>query len=299
MNDQPPALPPLARDAHKGNVGRVLCFAGSRVMPGAAILLVRAAQRAGAGLVTLGVLDLDLLAIVAAASPETTYMDLSEPRELVAGRLPRAIDRHLHEARVAGPGMGGTGLARQLILRLLDAPFSGPLILDADALNLVAPRLDLIAASPALVVLTPHPREAARLLERPVGPEPADREACAQEIARRTRAICVLKGAGTVVSDGGRTWTNASGNPGMATAGSGDVLSGILAAYLADWAGRARQVSERESEGPPAARGFDVVCRAVYDHGRAGDLAAAALCERSVIASDLITHLGAAIGCSD
>lgn len=291
MSEIPPALPALESDAHKGRVGRVLCFAGSRSMPGAAILVVRAAQRAGAGLVTLGVFDFDLAAIVAVASPETIYLDLSEQRDLVAGRLPRVVERYPHDARIAGPGLGSSGHARQLVLRLLDAPFGGPLVLDADGLNLIAPDIELVASCAGPVVLTPHPGEAARLLERPVGADAADRSACAQEIARRARAICVLKGAATVVSDGERTWVCASGNPGMATAGSGDVLTGILGAYLAGWSRRAgAHVEERAGL-------FDTVTRAVYDHGRAGDLAAEARGQRALIASDLIEYLGAAMEC--
>jgi len=291
MNESPAPLPALEHDAHKGSVGRVLCFAGSRPMPGAAILVVRAAQRAGAGLVTLAVFDLDLTSIVAVASPETIYLDLTQQRDIVAGRLPRVVENHPHDARVAGPGMGSSGHARQLVLRLLDAPYSGPLVLDADALNLIAPELGLIAACPAPVVLTPHPGEAARLLGRPVGADQDDRRDCARSIARGADAICVLKGAGTVVSDGERDWVCTIGNPGMATAGSGDVLTGIIGAFLA-------ASSQRDSDGTRASSDtFDLVTRAVYDHARAGDLAAEARGQRALIASDLIDHLGAAMGC--
>ena len=293
MNESiPPPLPELARDVHKGSAGRVLALCGSPTMPGAAILVARAAQRAGAGLVTVGALDLDLIRSIAPASPETIYLDLSDQRELVAGLLPRAIRKHPHEVIVAGPGLGQSGRVRQLILRVVDDSSEAvPLVLDADALNVMASELSHVASRSAPVMLTPHPGEAARLLGSPVGASESERRAACEEIARRSRAICVLKGAGTVVSDGTETWVNPSGNPGMATAGSGDVLSGILGAYLAQWA--------RGLEGPGVegrSTLLDVVRRAVYDHGCAGDRAAQVLGARAVIASDLISHLGGAGG---
>ena len=127
-------------------------------------------------------------------------------------------------------------------------------------------------------MLTPHPGEAARLLGRRIPAEPEGRAEAACEIARRAGAVCCLKGAATVVSDGERTYVNDTGNPGMATAGAGDVLAGILGALLAG--------------GPPA---FERAAFAVRVHGLAGDRAARALGARSVVASDLIDHLPGAL----
>ena len=130
-------------------------------------------------------------------------------------------------------------------------------------------------------MLTPHPGEAARLLGREVGRSAAEREAAARELAQRSRAIVCLKGARTVVTDGSRVYVNDTGNSGMATAGSGDVLAGILAAYLALTA-----TGEHETWTP-----LDAACAAVRAHGLAGDFAAAHLGKRALVASDLIQWL--------
>jgi len=278
--EPPPALEPAA---HKGSAGRVLCVCGSAEMPGAAVLTVRAAQRAGAGLVTLTVFAPEVYGVVPAASPETIYLDLSRSRDLFVGRLPPEIRAHVHDARVAGPGLGRSGRARELVRRLVEDGFAGPLVLDADGLNHVAPTPEVCAGHAGALVLTPHPGEAARLLERGVPESDEGRAECARELCERARAIVVLKGRRTVVTDGERTYVNETGNPGMATAGSGDVLSGILGAYLAACARHADEWSA-----------FDAACAAVYAHGLAGDLAAATKGTRGLIASDLVDFLPAA-----
>jgi len=280
----PPALP---ANAHKGAAGRLLCLAGSPAYPGAAQLVVRAAARGGAGLVTLGILREELVPCVAPAAPEAVYLDLThawdliQTRDLHAGGLLKEIAAHLHDARLAGPGLGQEGATRELVHRLIESDFEGPLLLDADALNVLVGSADLTRAHPGPVVLTPHPGEAARLLDRPIPTDPTGRLAAAQELAEVTRAVCVLKGHRSIVCDGERAWIASTGNAGMATAGSGDVLAGLAGAYLAGavhWGGDP----------------FDALCAAVHVHGLAGDLAAADLGERAVVASDLIAYLGAA-----
>jgi len=282
----PPELPP---DAHKGTAGRLLCFAGSEHMPGAAILTVRAAHRAGAGLVTLATLTRQLLHVVPVASPETTYLDLCDEPELLAGRLPRRVRDHAHHARVAGPGLSRSAAALQLARQLVADEFDGPLVLDADALHAFDGELELIRRRAGALVLTPHPGEAAALLGDDVPAEPEGRIEAARHVADVAGGICVLKGLGTVVTDGERVFVNRTGNAGMATAGSGDVLSGILGAYLC------RLASSAQVEG---GRGrfdaFSASVAAVHVHGLAGDLAARAIGRRGLIASDLIDHLPAA-----
>lgn len=279
------ARPRLERDAHKGDAGRVLCLCGSETMPGAAILVLRAAQRAGAGLVTLGCLDRSLLAAVPPAVPEAVYADWSGEgggADPLAGR-----DDH---ARLAGPGLGDTPRTRAWVERLLAARTEAPLALDADALNAWRGEPERLADCGAPLVITPHPGEASRLLGSEVPRDPQGRVEAALELSRRTRAVCCLKGSGTVVADAGvagpheRVQVNATGNPGMATAGSGDVLAGALVACLAD--------CHRATAGPWSP--FDAACWAVTVHGLAGDLAARELGVRGVIASDLVAHLPAA-----
>ena len=280
--DEAPAPPRLSPDAHKGDAGRVLCLAGSATMPGAAVLVARAAQRAGAGLVAIGCLDPSALTIVPLAAPEAVLVDLcgafdGEGRAS-AGAAELLLARAPH-ARLVGPGLGDDARTRGLVERVLAGDTRAPLALDADALNALAGRPEDVRRHAAPCVLTPHPGEAQRLLGRPVPRDEAGRVAGACELAERAGAIVCLKGRNTVVTDGDRVYVNATGNAGMATAGAGDVLSGILVAYLA-------------AVRPGAAwEPFDAARAAVHVHGLAGDLAARELGQRGLIASDLVRFL--------
>lgn len=277
----PPPPPALGSDGHKGLAGRCLCFAGSRQMPGAALLVARAAQRAGAGLVRMACLDEGLLTILPVGAPEAVLLDLSGSR-LESTDL-ACLDEH---ARLAGPGFGQTPRARRMVATLLGSPRPSPLVLDADALNLVAGTPEALRDCTAPRLLTPHPGEARRLLESEIPGDDAGRLECARRLAQRTASVVCLKGHHTVVTDGERSYVNRSGNPGLATAGSGDVLAGILVAYLA----RAQCVAG--PQGTPDL--FDVACAGVYVHGRAADLVAQRLGERALVASDVIEALGPA-----
>ena len=155
-------------------------------------------------------------------------------------------------------------------------------MVDADALNVVGEASEVFAEHVGPVVITPHPGEAERLLGRSVPGDDEGRADCARELAQRTGAVALIKGRHTVIAYGGRLHVNQTGNSGMATAGSGDVLSGILGAYLA----RALRAGELDP--------FEVACAAVRVHGLAGDLAVETLGRRALMASDLIAHLPAA-----
>lgn len=255
-------------------------------MPGAAILCARAAQRAGAGLVAVGCVDLLLAAVLPCAAPEAVLVDLSDVLELRGGVRTSARERLRQRAPHAvllGPGLGADARTRSLVELVLDS-FDVPLVLDADGLNVLAGEVQRLRQARARLVLTPHPGEAARLLGRAIPEDEAGRERAARELAECSGAIVCLKGRGTwVVEPEGGAWCNPSGNPGMATAGAGDVLAGILGAYLA-----------LVGVGADAWTAGDAARAAVYVHGLAGDLAAAALGERAVIASDLIRELPAA-----
>ncbi len=272
----PPALDPAA---HKGDAGRVLCVVGSPIYPGAAQLVAAAAVRGGAGLVTLALFHPELVGIVAAKVPEVVYLDLSRTKDLFVGRMPREISSHTHDVRVAGPGIGQGGHTRELVHRLVESEFEGPLLLDADALNLLAKAPEVLRQHPGPVVITPHPGEAARLLDQSIPADPDGRAEACRALAVSTGAVCVLKGRGTVVSDGTRHWVCDAGNPGMATAGAGDVLAGLMGAYLATGGGYSP---------------FDAACAAVQVHARAGDLGAEKVGQRGLAASDLVAYLAAA-----
>lgn len=288
MSAAPPSPPPrLAVTAHKGDAGRVLCLAGSACMPGAAILVARAAQRAGAGLVAMGCLDASLLTLLPTAAPEAVLVDLCESFELAGrartGAAARMLARQPH-AVLLGPGLGADERTGAVVALAL-ATFEVPLVLDADALNVLAGEPERLRAVRAARVLTPHPGEAARLLGRELPSDAAGRAAAARELCERSGAVVCLKGHATVVVEpGGGTFVNATGNAGLATAGSGDVLAGILVAYLA----LVRSLPESSWTPLAAARA------AVHVHGLAGDLAAERLGARALIASDLIDELPAA-----
>jgi hydroxyethylthiazole kinase-like uncharacterized protein yjeF len=275
------APPELAADAHKGDAGRVVSICGSRLMPGAAILVARAAQRAGAGLVTAVCLDPSLLAAFPVAAPEAVLLEIDRER---IGDVPFALQAREPHAIVAGCGLGATDSTRSLVQVLLQRVPEVPLVLDADALNVLEGDPERIRARRGATVITPHPGEASRLLARAIPADAEGRAAAARELAEKSGAIVVLKGRGTVVTDGKNVYVNDTGNPGMATAGSGDVLAGILGAYLASTA----------TGNHPTWTALDAACAAVRAHGLAGDLAAAHLGMRAVIATDLIQWLSQA-----
>ncbi|MBI1382106.1 MAG: NAD(P)H-hydrate dehydratase [Planctomycetaceae bacterium] len=285
----PPAMPPrLAEDGHKGDAGRLLLVAGSRWMPGAALLAARAAQRGGAGLVAVASLDGVLDTLLPLTAPEAVLVPLpaAEARAAAGDGPKRTLVAELvhtqSRARAIGPGLGLEPRARGLVEAALS--LGGPAVLDADGLNAYQGRPEQLRVLDGPLVLTPHPGEAARLLGRPVPRDGEGRVAAALELARLTGAVVVLKGAGTVVAEArvgeSRRLVNGSGNPGMATAGSGDVLAGLLGAYLCRLG--------------PGFDAFDAAAAAVWVHGRAGDLAAARLGQRALCASDLLDHLGPA-----
>ena len=261
-------LPPRPPDAHKGTFGHLLVVAGSVGKAGAAVLVARGALRAGAGLVTV-------------ASPAAARAEVAvQQAEVMTEPLPPdgegvlALARN-RDALAIGPGLGMAPPVPALVRALLEGR-DGPAVLDADGLN-VSALAELRAQRP--LVLTPHPGEAARLRGTTAAEIQGDRLGHARAIAAATGAVVLLKGRRTVVAaPDGRAAFNGSGNSGMATAGTGDVLTGVLGAFLA--------------RGMEA---FDAARLGAFVHGDAGDRAAAVLGEDGMIASDLLAHLPAAL----
>lgn len=208
-------IPRRARGAHKGAFGHVLVVAGNRGYGGAGLLAAEAAARSGAGLVTL------------ATHPEHVSAALARCPSLMVRGVAHGneLDALLEKASlvICGPGLGQDAWARQLLQRVLDSGLGG--VLDADGLNLVATLG--IRPGPRFVI-TPHPGEAARLLGKSAAELEVDRRLTATRLAEQTGSLVVLKGAGSVVSNGRDCWILAGSNPGMATGGMGDVLSGII-----------------------------------------------------------------------
>ena len=276
MIPAPPRLPRRAPDGHKGTYGRVLVVAGGRGMAGAAVLTGRAALRGGAGLVQVAS-PADVQPTVAAGDPcyltaalplhaDGTY---SESSIVEATRLGEKAD-----VLAVGPGLGNRPDVAALVRRLLGDLPDKPVVLDADALNVLAPLTAELPPRTAPLVLTPHPGELSRLLGVTAADVQADRENLAVSFAQRLGAVVLLKGHGTLITDGRRLYRNPTGNPGMATGGSGDVLTGLIAAL----------VGQKLSA-------FDAAALGAWAHGRAGDLAAADLSQVALTAADLLDYL--------
>ncbi|HTY41070.1 MAG TPA: NAD(P)H-hydrate dehydratase [Thermoanaerobaculia bacterium] len=227
-------LPPRPGEAHKATFGRLAIVAGSRGKTGAAILAARGALRGGAGLVTVFCAE-SLEGVVVGALPEAMTVGLAEERGVLSERAVPALLEALagFDAAVVGPGLGtapGT-------VRLVEAMVSRariPLLVDADALNAFAGRPAFFRRRRAATVLTPHPGEAARLLATTAARVQADRLGAARSLARRSGATALLKGARTLIAaPAGEVAVNPTGTPLLATAGSGDVLAGLIGAFLA------------------------------------------------------------------
>jgi len=272
-------LPVRPRAGHKGSFGHLLVVGGSRGKSGAALLAGAAGLRSGAGLVTLAVPASEQQA-VAARFPEL----MIEPLPAADGGLAREAAETLRElaqgkqALVVGPGLGRSPVAWELI-REQTARWQAPLVLDADALNALEGGLELLAKrSAGTTVLTPHPGEMARLCALSVAEVEADRPGLARDFARRHQVVLVLKGARTLIaSPDGKLLVNATGNPLLATGGTGDVLAGMIGSLLA--------------QGVPAA---DAAALGAYWHGNAADRLVARFGDAGLLAGDLLAELPAA-----
>lgn len=280
----PPVFPVRPADGHKGTFGRVLVVAGSRGMSGAACLAGVSALRGGAGLVFLAVPS-GIQSLV--ASYEPSYLTLGLPNDSVTGQFDATAADEVQQAIVGmdaialGPGMGTLKGAKTVIYRLL-VTASQPMVVDADALNVLASDASFLdsgrwSAGSVPRIITPHPGEFARLTSLSISDIEAHREEVAVEFAKQMNCIVLLKGPQTLITDGEQVALNTTGNSGMATGGSGDVLTGVIAALLA--------------QGLPP---FEAARTGAYWHGLAGDLAAKELSQPSLIASDLPRYLGRA-----
>ncbi len=266
-------LKPRAVDAHKGDFGKVCIIAGSIGMSGAAALAGRSALRAGSGLVRVAT-PKSVLPIVASIEPSFTTIALPEDSH---GRISaKAINQILetineNDCLAFGPGLGISSALRSILKILLEQD-KLRLVIDADGLNNLAGIKNWPNQLKASLILTPHPGEMKRLWSAILRePLPSDRQEQAVRLAQHTKTVITLKGASTVVTDGQKVYINKTGNPGMATAGSGDVLTGIITAL----AGQGMS-------------NFDAAVLGVYIHGLAGDIAAEKAGQISTIATDIV-----------
>jgi ADP-dependent NAD(P)H-hydrate dehydratase / NAD(P)H-hydrate epimerase len=271
-------ISPRTADTHKGDYGRVLVVAGSPGKTGAANLAAQGALRSGAGLVTVAT-PLSCQAVVGAMGPEYMTEGLPETDE---GLDADAVERVLELARdvvAIGPGLGQAPATRDFVIRLVDRA-TMPLVIDADGLNAFSAEPDRLAGREGRdVIITPHGGEMARLVGMSANEVQSSRLEIAQNFALAHHVYVVLKGHRTLIATpDGKIFINPTGNPGMATGGTGDVLTGMIAAWLA-------QLLDAEA-----------ACKlAVYLHGMAGDLAEADEGEVSMTAGDVAGHIGDAI----
>jgi NAD(P)H-hydrate epimerase len=273
---EPGKIARLRRDAHKGHRGRVLIVAGSLRMSGAARLAGWGALRGGAGLVTIATPDV-VQPVVAAELPCAMTLPLPSRRGAFAAAGAAAAREFAEGVDVVAIGPGITRGVASFLRRFLDG-LAKPVVVDADALNILSDEAAMLDAAEGPKVLTPHPGEAGRLLGREVDGNQEERLGAAAELADAFHATVLLKGAGTVVCDGERWYVNKTGNPGLATGGTGDVLTGLVAARIAS-----------------GTHPFVAVTQAAHVHGRAADIAKGAVGENSMIATDVVANLAAAI----
>lgn len=274
-------LPKRQSDFNKGDCGRVLCVCGSSGMAGAAYLCVKAAYRSGAGLVEIFTHESNRT-ILQTLIPEaivTTYGDEYAKSDILPS-LERA------DCIVAGCGLGTSTLAREVISDLLREinTEEKPLILDADALNIIS-RIPVLLKYAKGAIITPHVKEMARLTGKDVADILESPVFTAHEFAKSNALTCVLKSHITIVSDGSdKAYVNTTGNSGMATGGSGDVLAGILAGIIV----QKRKDNDKDT--------LTDASLCVYLHGLCGDIAAKSLTGYSLMASDIIDALPVAFG---
>ncbi len=277
-----PCLASRAAESHKGDFGRALLVGGSRGMAGAVALAGLATLRGGAGLVKLAV-PRGIQETVASFEPSYMTVALAED---AAGRIAvqstESLEPLLQEATAVtlGPGLGRSGDLTQLVAELYQN-IGRPLVLDADALNALAEQRDVLPSPGGPRIFTPHVGEFVRLVgDESTKETPADAShQAAIKLARTCGIVLVLKGHRTLVTDGEKAYLGATGNPGMATGGSGDVLTGVITALLC--------------QGLPPLHAARL---GVHVHGTAGDMAVAELGQVSMIASDLVRFLPGAFG---
>ena len=275
-----PYIQKRKRDSHKGTYGHLFVLAGSLGKTGAAVMAAKAALRMGAGLVTVGtpqsclpVIARSMMELMTEALPETPQKTISE------AALPMVLDLLKgKDAVLIGPGISAHPSTAKLVVSLMPK-IKVPAVIDADGLNILADNPDALKSFSCPAVLTPHPGEFARLIRRSNKDVLDNRLALAAEFADKYKVFLVLKGYRTLVATPrGKIFINPTGNPGMATGGSGDVLSGMIASLI---------IQEKNILGATAA--------AVYLHGLSGDIGAKRIGERPLIAGDLIKYLPQAL----
>ena len=267
-------LPDRPNDSHKGTFGKILLLCGSRGFTGAAALAAMGALRSGVGLTYLAVPEsIYEIEAVKLTEPVIFPVDDDNGTYSISG-VPQIEDLLTgKDAVLVGPGIGRSDGATAVVRTVLES-FSGPVVVDADGINVLSAHKDILRGRTSPTILTPHDGE----FQRFGGNLTEDRIRSAAEMATQYSCVVLLKGCRTIITDGMRCYCNHTGNPGMATAGAGDVLTGVISAFMA--------------------QGYKPEIAAiigVYIHGLAGDIAVKKTGEYGLIATDIIEHIGKAI----
>ena len=263
-------LPDRKPKTHKGDYGKILLLCGSRGYTGAAALSCMGALRSGAGLVYLGVPD-SIYQIEATKLTEPVIIPLPDKDGMLDVGSWSRIEQLLSamDAVLIGPGLGISIDTEQIVCRLLES-FKGPVVLDADGINLISKHKDILRRRTGTTILTPHEGEFVRI----GGTFSLGRIEAAVELANNLKSIIVLKGHETVITDGKQIYVNSTGNPGMATGGSGDVLAGIIVSLIGQGIGL-----------------LDAAACGAWLHGAAGDICADEIGQYGMLPSDLVQVL--------
>lgn len=262
-------LPDRKKDAHKGNFGRILLLCGSKGYTGAAYLAAMGALRSGAGLVFLGVPE-SIYAIEAVKLNEAIVFPLpDEDGKLSEAAIPAILERLPNmDAVLIGPGLGQSDGVFQVVKTVLEKA-TCPVVVDADGINVMVAHKDILRDRTRPTILTPHAGEFTRL-----GGGSGNRKLVSEEMALNLGCVVLLKGSGTVITDGWTTYINPTGNPGMAVGGSGDVLAGIITALLGQ-----------------GIKPLEAAACGAWLHGAAGDICAAEMGQYGMLPTDMIAVL--------
>ena len=273
-------MPQRSADANKYSVGSLLCVAGSYSMAGAAVLCAKAALRMGAGYVKCVVTE-EIYPIVSAQVPEAVFLVLPKGEKGgISAQYTKEIIKAANksDAILVGCGMGMSQDTVSIVQSLITETDT-PMVIDADGINAVAKHIDILEDIKKSVIITPHEGEMSRLTGIPSAEIHKNREKTAQNFSEEYGVVTVLKGKDTIVAEKGRELViNPTGNPGMAVAGSGDVLSGMIASLLCQ-----------------GAKAFDAAMAGAFLHGLSGDLGAEDLTQYSLLPTDIIDYIPKAI----
>jgi ADP-dependent NAD(P)H-hydrate dehydratase / NAD(P)H-hydrate epimerase len=277
-------LPTRSLDSHKGDYGHTLIVAGSKQFTGAAILCSMGCLRSGSGLTTLALPKSLDAQITKRLPPEVMTLYLPDVDGYISPKATGILLDFICDRKITSIAFG-CGLSTNSETRIFTERFlvknKTSIVIDADGLNNIQKNVKVLKKQQGKSIITPHPAELSRLVKISVTDIQKNREEITQEFAKKSKLICVLKGFETVISDGEKVFVNTTGNPGMATGGSGDVLTGMIAGFIG-------QTGIRQNL-------MDAACLGVYLHGLAGDLAAKEKTQISMLPTDLVEKIPEAI----